>query len=185
MTTTSLDAQAFHSRLQHLDRLLHEAEHVADPASRSRLQQIVQAILDLHGSGLDRLLEHVAQAGAAGRGILDACARDDVVGGMLLLHGLHPLDVEERIQQALESVRPYLRSHGGNVELLEVSNGVVRLRLQGSCHHCPSSSLTMQQTVEEAIYGRAPEVTAIEVEGLEEGTPALDAGGARIALPVL
>ena len=105
-------------------------------------------------------------AGEAGAAILDACARDDVVGGLLLLHGLHPLDLEARVRQALEQVRPYLRSHGGNVELLGVGDGVVRLRLEGSCHGCPSSAVTMKQTIEEAILAKAPDVTAVEVEGL-------------------
>jgi Fe-S cluster biogenesis protein NfuA len=182
--TGTLDVRDFQERLQNLDALLRDAEQAADPASRSRLQQIVQAILELHGTGLERLLEHVADAGDVGRGVIDACGRDDVVGGLLLLHGLHPLDLEARVLQALDGVRPYLRSHGGGVELLEIRDGVVRLRLQGSCHHCPSSSVTMQQTVEEAIYGKAPEVTAIEVEAAEE-SPSAEHGGARFALPLV
>src|SRR5262249_49722483 len=131
-------------------------------------------------AGLERLLGHMADEGEAGERILGACAGDEVVSGLLLLHGLHPLDVEDRVRRALDDVRPYLRSHGGDVELLEVSGGVGRLRLEGNCGSCPSSSRTMQQTVEEAIYGKAPEVTAVEVE---EAVP-LDEG-ARIALPVL
>jgi Fe-S cluster biogenesis protein NfuA len=178
-----LTANEFQGRLQRLDALLQEAEHVADPAARERFREIVQAILDLHGAGLERLLEHVAEAGEPSREILDTCAHDEVVSGMLLLHGLHPLGVEERVRQALDAVRPALRSHGGNVELLEVRDGVVRLRLEGSCHHCPSSAVTMQQTVEEAIYGKAPEVTAVEVEGLIEES--LQEDGARVALTVL
>jgi Fe-S cluster biogenesis protein NfuA len=145
----------------------------------------VQAVLDLHGTGLERLLEHVRETGEAGRRILDACARDGVVGGLVLLHGLHPLDVEARVQQALDGVRPYLRSHGGNVELLDVCDGVARLRLEGSCHHCPSSSLTMQQTVEEATYAAAPEVTAVEVEGALEEIASVSDYDARLTLPVL
>src|SRR5205085_6265147 len=133
--------------------LLREAERLADPAARARLQEVVQAVLDLHGAGLERLLGHLAEAGEAGRAALDACARDDVVGGLLLLHGLHPLDLEARVRQALDAVRPALRAHGGNVALLGVRAGLVRLRLQGSCDGCPSSAVTMKQTIEEAIYG--------------------------------
>jgi Fe-S cluster biogenesis protein NfuA len=180
----TFDPREFQERLQNLDALLREAEQVSDPASRARLQQIVQAILEIHGSGLDRLMELVADAGEEGRDIIDACGRDDVVSGLLLLHGLHPLGVEDRVRQALDGVRPYLRSHGGNVELVEVRDGLVRLRLQGSCHSCPSSSVTMQQTVEEAIYGKAPEVTAVEVEETEEALAA-DPETARFALPLL
>lgn len=180
-----LDAREFRARLERLDSLLQEAERRADPAAQAWTRQIVQALLDLHGVGLERLLEHVAEAGDAGRGILDACARDDMVAGLLLLHGLHPLDLEARVRQALDQVRPYLGSHGGNVELLGVSDGIVRLRLQGSCDGCPSSAVTMKQTIEEAIYGKAPDVTAVEVEGLTESPPAPASGRARLALPVV
>ena len=100
-------------------------------------------------------------------------------------HGLHPLGVEERVRQALDGVRPFLRTHGGNVELLDVRDGVVYLRLEGSCDGCPSSAATMEQTIKEAIFGRAPEVTAVEVEGLAEAPTPADDGLARLALPVL
>jgi Fe-S cluster biogenesis protein NfuA len=183
--TNPLDARDFQARLERLDTLLQEVERSADPAARARTQEIVQAVLELHGAGLERLLERIAEGGEAGRQIRDACARDDLVRGLLLLHGLHPLDLEARVREALEAVRPYLRSHGGNVELLEVSDGVVRLRLVGSCHSCPSSAVTMQQTIEEAILARAPDVTAVEVEGMAEGPPETADGRARLALPVL
>jgi Fe-S cluster biogenesis protein NfuA len=183
--TRALDPNEMQARLQRLDALLQEAEQRADPAARGRLREVVQAILDLHGAGLERLVGHLEEAGQAGRAILDACARDGVVGGLLLLHGLHPLDVEARVRQALDGVRPCLRSHGGNVELIEVRDGVVRLRLQGSCHHCPSSSVTTQQTVEEAIFGQAPEVLAVEVEKQTEQAPTPESAGARVALPLV
>jgi Fe-S cluster biogenesis protein NfuA len=88
---------------------------------------------------------------------------------MLLLYGLHPLDIETRIANALEKVRPSLNLHEGNVELLGVNgDGVVRLRLEGNCDGCPSSALTLKHTIEEAIYAAAPDATAIEVENLTE-----------------
>ncbi len=182
---STLEARDFQERLQQLDALLRETEQQTDPAARGRFQKIVQAILELHGMGLQRLLEHISEAGECGQEIRDACCKDDVVSGLLVLHNLHPLDVEARVHQALESVRPFLHSHGGNVELLEVCDGAVRLRLQGSCHHCPSSAVTMQQTVEEAVYARAPEVTSIEVDGMAEESTALEGDGARMALPLL
>jgi Fe-S cluster biogenesis protein NfuA len=183
--TTPLDANGFRAKLERLDGLLREVEQFTDPTARAHMRNTVQAVLDLHGAGLERLLEHMSEAGEPGQHILDACTRDGAVGGLLLLHGLHPLSLEDRVGQALEDVRPYLRSHGGNVEMLEVSDGVVRLRLQGSCHHCPSSSVTMQQTVEEAILAKAPEIVAVEVEGLTEESPEPANGRTRVALPVL
>jgi Fe-S cluster biogenesis protein NfuA len=147
------------------------------------LQEIVQAVLHLHGVGIERMLEIVAESGDSGQRIVDAIGKDDVVSGLLVLHGLHPADVDERIAQALESVRPLLHSHGGNVELVELEGSTVRLRLVGSCHSCSSSTVTMKQTVEAAVFARAPEITAVEVEGMEEAGEA--AAGLRVALPLV
>jgi len=181
----TLDAREFHERLQRLDSLLNEVERFADPSARSHTREIVQAVLELHGAGLERILGHVRDAGGAGAAALDTCARDEVVGGLLLLHNLHPLGLEARVLQALEQVRPALQLHHGNVELIDVAGGVVRLRLLGSCHGCPSSAVTMKQTIEEAILARAPDVTAVKVED-ETPAPAVTADGRNlIALTVL
>jgi Fe-S cluster biogenesis protein NfuA len=181
--STRLDSNEFQAELQRLDTMLHEAEQAADPAARGRLQEIVQAVLHLHGVGLERLLEIVADSGEQGQKIVDACGADDVVSGLLLLHGLHPADVEERVLQALEAVRPMLHSHGGNVAFVELHGETVRLRLLGSCHSCPSSTVTMRQTVEEAIFARAPEVTLVELDETELAeVPAVKL---RIALPLV
>ena len=178
------DAREFQTRLERLDTLLHEVGRLPDGA-QARTREIVQTVLDLHGAGLERLLEHLAEAGPAGRAVLDACAADDLVASLLLLHGLHPLDLETRVRQALEAVRPYLRSHGGNVELLRVGDGVVHLRLDGSCEGCPSSAVTMRQTIEQAIYSRAPEVVAVQLEGEAEPPPAPASAPDRVALPMV
>jgi Fe-S cluster biogenesis protein NfuA len=183
---TTLDAKEFQAELQRLDRLVQAAERFTDPAVQAHTREIVSALLSLHGAGLARLLAHLEEAGSAGRAVLDASAGDEVVAGLLLLHGLHPVAVEARVRQALDDVRPYLRSHGGNVELLGVRDGVVRLRLVGSCHSCPSSAVTMRQTIEEAILDKAPDVERVEVEGLSEVPVAavLD-GAARVVLPLV
>jgi Fe-S cluster biogenesis protein NfuA len=181
----TFDARTFQSRLERLDRLIGEVEHFADPAAKSHAREMVRALLELHETGLSRLLHHIDAAGEAGQSVLDSCVADGVVSGLMLLHGLHPLSLENRVLQALEGVRPYLRSHGGNVELLSLDDGVVRLRLQGSCHSCPSSTVTMQSTIEEAIYGRAPEIVSIAVESSAEDAANAIQEGMRFALPVL
>ena len=182
--TDSLDAREFRARLQRLDVLLREVEGFADPAAQAHTREIVQAILALHGAGLERILEQIDAAGEPGVAILESCTRDEVAAGLLLLHGLHPLDLETRVLQALDQVRPALRTHGGNVELLDVTDGVVRLRLLGSCHGCPSSALTMKQTIEEAILGHAPDATAVEVEGVLESPAVTPDGQALVMLSV-
>ena len=97
---------------------------------------------------------------------------DPLVEGLLILHDLHPLDVDARIQQALDRVRPYLGSHAGGVEYLGVDDdGIARLRLEGSCHGCPSSTVTVQLAIQGAIEEAAPEVTEVVVEGVTEPPP--------------
>lgn len=176
--TESLVGSEFQARLQRLDELLRAVDRFADPAARSHTREIVQAVLDIHGAGLERLLEHVAEAGEAGDAILDACARDDVVAGLLLLHGLHPLELEARVRQALDEVRRSV----GEVELIGVSeDGVVRVRAGGGCNGCASSAAAMRQAIESAIVARAPEAGGVEIEGLPEPEPGR---GSRIPLPV-
>ena len=98
--------------------------------------------------------------------MLDRLTDDPLVESLLLLHDLHPLDVDARIQRALDRVRPYLGSHAGGVEYLGVSDGVARLRLEGSCHGCPSSTVTVQLAIEGAVQDAAPEVAEVVVEGM-------------------
>lgn len=177
-------------RMRRLETLLAEIEETGDPATQNRMREIVQSLMDFHGAALAAIVEKIAHGPPPVRDLLDEFAGDELIASVLLLYGLHPEDVQTRIGRALESVRPYLKSHGGNVELLGVEDGVVRLRLEGSCHGCPSSAITMKSAVETAIYEKAPEVTAIEVDGAVEsatGSAAVFAGGERshFALPIL
>ena len=140
--------------------------------ARGRAEELVRQVTDLYGSGLARILEILDDRGQLDRATLDALTADELVSSLLVIHGLHPQDLETRVTAALDSVRPYLGSHGGNVELLDVTTeGVVRLKLLGTCQGCPSSSVTLKFAVEEAIESAAPEVTAIEVVE-EESHPA-------------
>jgi len=171
-------------RMRRLDDLVKSIEQFKDPQARARTREIVQALMDFHGAGLERLMERLAATGESGLQAIDSLSQDGLVASLLLLYGLHPLDLESRVGQALEKVRPYLHSHGGNVELLGIADGVVRLRLDGSCHGCPSSAQTLKQTIEEAIFEIAPDVTTIEVANeLTLASPTAEPG--RFALPIL
>ena len=90
------------------------------------------------------------------------------MASLMLIHDLYPVPLEERVQEALDSVRPYMESHGGNVELLGIEDGVARLRLEGSCHGCAASASTLELAVEEALRATAPDLEGIDVEGVVE-----------------
>jgi Fe-S cluster biogenesis protein NfuA/nitrite reductase/ring-hydroxylating ferredoxin subunit len=132
---------------------------------QERAEELVRLVADLYGAGLERVLDVLHEQGVLTDAVVDALAGDDLVASLLLVHGLHPYPVETRIERALAGVRPYLGSHGGDVELLGVTGeGVVRLRMLGSCDGCPSSSVTLKLAVEGAIEAAAPEMAGIEVE---------------------
>jgi Fe-S cluster biogenesis protein NfuA/nitrite reductase/ring-hydroxylating ferredoxin subunit len=120
----------------------------------------------MYGDGLAAIVAALAAAGEPGRAILGELAADPRVEGLLLVHGLHPLDADTRIQRALDRVRPYLGSHAGGVRYLGVTDGVARLRLEGTCHGCPSSTVTVRLAIEGAVADAAPEVTEVVVEGM-------------------
>ncbi len=158
-------------RMRQIEELVQEVQSGADPAFRDHAIKLVELLLEIHGAGLDRMMELVA-SGPAGDAIIDGFARDPLVASLLLLHGLHPRDLDERVRQALDKVRPYLRSHKGNVELLGIDEGVIHLRLEGSCNGCPSSSLTLKLAIEEAISEFAPDAAGLVVEGVVDPKPA-------------
>jgi Fe-S cluster biogenesis protein NfuA/nitrite reductase/ring-hydroxylating ferredoxin subunit len=165
------------SQLQSIEALVNRIENVADPALKATAKELVQSLMELHGAGIERILEIVHQDPASGSSIIEALVRDDHVRSLLLIYGLHPDSLETRVMQALEKTRPYLKSHGGNVNLVSVDDsGTVTLRLEGNCHGCPSSSATLKLAVEEAIYEAAPDVSAILVQGEIQEVPATTLG---------
>lgn len=170
----------FERRLARLESQIKELDALEDQGARTAAVEAVQALLELHGDVLDRMLELVAEQGEAGEAIVHALAADEMVSGMLLVHGLHPLSLEERVRGALAHVRPYLGSHGGNVELLDVTGGVAHLRLEGHCHSCPSSTLTLKYAIEKELAQAAPDLVDLVVDGVAP-LPAAPAGFVPIA----
>ena len=167
-------------RAARIETLIQEVAAFPDPHMRATSEELVQALVDMYGEGLARLLERIAESEVAGIALIETFADDDLLSSLLLLHGLHPIDIETRIVRALDAVRPYLKSHGGNVEFIGIEDGVAHLRLEGSCHGCPSSTMTLKLTIEEAIYKAAPDLDRLEVEGVAD--PPRQAG--RTAIPV-
>jgi Fe-S cluster biogenesis protein NfuA len=156
----------FTRRGERIEELVTRVESTGDPAIRAVAQELLQAVIELHGIALERMLDAVAEL-PAGEAALSQLAEDELVSGVLSLHGIHPIDLQTRIGAAVEKAKPYMRSHGGDVELASVEeDGTVRVRLQGTCGSCSSSAETLKQHVESAIYEAAPEVAAIVAESL-------------------
>jgi len=156
MTDPQLDLRAVGDRIE---SVLDEIRSSLDPRSWELVEEAVGLVTELYGGGLERVLDLVSEAD------VERLVADDLVGSLLILHGLHPLDLEARVAAALDSVRPYLGSHGGDVEVLGIdeAEGVLHLHMLGSCDGCPSSSVTLQQAVQQAIEETAPEIVHIDV----------------------
>ncbi len=146
-----------------IERLLDELAACGDPKPQSIAEELIRQVTELYGAGLARVLE---MARAEAPSFADRLARDELIGSLLVMHGLHPEPLETRVERALEAVRPILGAHKGDVELVDIdpAANAVKLRLLGSCDGCPSSTITLQMAVEKAILDAAPEIAIIDVE---------------------
>ena len=158
--------QAPEELVERVQELLGSLDEIADPVAQHRVQEPIGTVLELYGAGLERVLGIVDDAGDDALPIRQALLDDGVVSSLLLIHGLYPISLEERVVEALDSVRPFLASHGGNVQLLGIDDGVARLRLEGSCDGCPASAATLEHALKEAIDATAPDLLGLEVEGV-------------------
>jgi Fe-S cluster biogenesis protein NfuA len=150
----------FRLQSERVEKLAAKLEQANDPETRAAALDLLQSVMELHGMALNRMLQELAKTPEGEAALIDA-VNDDLVSAVLLLHGLHPDDIETRVLRGIEKVRPYLKSHGGDVELASVRDGIVRLVLHGSCGSCPSSSLTLKTAVEDALFEAAPDIVAI------------------------
>jgi Fe-S cluster biogenesis protein NfuA/nitrite reductase/ring-hydroxylating ferredoxin subunit len=144
-----------------VQQLTGRLEDLDDPACRELAEELTAAVVQMYGAGLERIVE------LADPGTRDAMSKDELVAGLLMIHDLYPVPIEERVMQALDTVRPYMESHGGNVELLGIEDGVAKLRLEGNCKSCRASSSTLELAVRQALEEAAPDLLGMDVEGVQ------------------
>jgi Fe-S cluster biogenesis protein NfuA/nitrite reductase/ring-hydroxylating ferredoxin subunit len=151
---------------ERIQKLLGRIEQLPHPGARELIQECMEAVLAFYGQGLSRILQIARDAGPEGGKVYRDLIHDDIIRGFLLIHDLHPLTLEARLREALDKVRPYLKSHGGNVELINLENEIARLRLQGTCKSCASSSVTLELAIRHAVEQACPDLVHFEVEGV-------------------
>lgn len=133
-----------------------------DPAARAVAEELQASIEAIHKAGLVSIVRRL-RADDATREALFELLDDPVVHLLLTLHGIVRPDPVTHANQVLESVRPQLHSHGGDVSLVRVEDGTAFVRLEGACNGCSMSSVTLRNLVEEALVQEVPAVTAVEV----------------------
>jgi Fe-S cluster biogenesis protein NfuA/nitrite reductase/ring-hydroxylating ferredoxin subunit len=154
-------------RVQELQAALDSA---GASATRDLAEELVATVVQMYGIGLERIVGALMEAGEHGERIAVGLTDDPLVATLMLIHDLHPVPLADRVQAALDSVRPYMESHGGGVELLGLENGVARIFLRGSCSDCSASSVTLELAIKQALEEAAPDLEGLEVEGMAPQT---------------
>jgi hypothetical protein len=152
-----------------IEEFVHRAQSISDPMARGVAVELVQAVLDFHAAGINRMLEIIAGAGAAGEAIVEQIAKDDLTSSMLLLHDLHPEDLETRIGRAIQKLQDMFASLGAKLSVLGVEGETVRLQFDSARTW---SGTPVKASIENAIFQAAPEIASVIIEGLKETPPA-------------
>jgi hypothetical protein len=143
-------ATAHEASVERIEELVGRIEAIPDMAARQAARQLMESILELHGSGLNRIMEIAFEAGDEGQALIRRFAADKLLSALLILHDLHPDDLSTRVQHALSKWH-------GSAELIGEFQGVVRVRLTGS-------GCGMQDAVETAIREAAPDAVEIVID---------------------
>jgi NifU-like domain len=162
------NATEFQQRVQQLGKLIAELEQMPDSPLKVATGELVHLLMEVHGAGIERMMEIVFDSPSTGPQTIDKLGHDPIVRSLLLLYSLHPDDLQTRVQRSVESLRPRLRKINYGIELLSAEEGVVRLRMESTGHACGSTAANVRSMVEEGVYEYAPDVVSLAIEGLEE-----------------
>ncbi len=161
------DSQEFRERVGRIDGLVQQLESTADPASRAAAKELVQALMDLHGGAIERMLAIVSKAGDRGAHILESLGKDELVGSLLVLYDLHPDDFETRVQRGLEKARKFVISRGAALDVLAVEPTRVHLLVKMGGHSCGSTGREIESAIRDALFETAPDAVEVLIEGMD------------------
>jgi hypothetical protein len=150
----------FQERVGRIDELVRKLESSRDPTLRETVRDLIQSLMELHGAGIDRILDIVSSTGGdAGAVLVESLAHDELVSSLLVLYGLHPEDFETRVRRGLDKMRPVLRARGASLHEIEITGDRVKLKLGGS------AAKDLQDAVREALIETAPDAGDVVIEG--------------------
>jgi CRP-like cAMP-binding protein len=144
---------------ERIEALVADIERFADPQARAVGEELVRVLLEFYGAGLARVLE-IAGDQPGGEALVERLAADDIVGSLLVLHDLHPVDLETRVRTALAEAATSVGL--ATVDLTAIEDEVVRVAFSAS--GCASSTQAIVQALEDAVLAVAPEIAAVEAE---------------------
>jgi hypothetical protein len=162
----------FQEKMRRLGTLVGEIDQGPGGGSKVAARELVQLLMEVHRSGLERIMELVFQtgseSGASGGAIIDRLGQDPIVRNLLLLYSLHPDDLETRVSRALEVARARLRKFDSRVDLISLHEGAAQLRLHTSGHTRGSAIKDLRSIVEGALYDLAPDLLSLTILAPEE-----------------
>ena len=139
-----------------------QAVEALEPLPRKAAEDLRASVEAIHRAGLVTIVRRLRDD-PRGRELLFDLVDDPVVHLLLSLHGIIRPDPMVQAQTVLNTLRPGLQSHGGDVELVRIEAGVAFVKLSGACNGCSMSAVTMRTGVEKALKESIPSITAVEV----------------------
>jgi len=161
---------AFQEKFRRLGVLVEELDAVSGGCSAESCRELIQLLMDVHGTALQRVLQIVSEGGASGEVMISKAGEDPIVRPLLVLYSLHPESLETRVLKALDGVRQSLRKLNCVAELLDACDGAVRVQVRIDGHACGSTTKTVRSIVEDSIYDFAPDLTSLEILEPQEQT---------------
>ena len=158
----------FQQKVRQLGTLVGELDQMPGSGSKVAARELVQLLMEVHGTGLERIMELVFESGAEGEAMIGRLGQDPIVRNLLLLYSLHPEDLETRILRALEAISPRLRKLDSKVELVSLHDGAVQLQLRTTGHVHGSAAKNLRSIIEEGVYELAPDLASLTILGLED-----------------
>jgi Fe-S cluster biogenesis protein NfuA len=156
----------FQAYTKQIEQLVQHATALPDEDARNTAIGLLQSTMDLHGAVMSRIVEVLSTAGDAGRNSLAKLGSDPLICGLLVLYGVHPLSLDDRVARAIEKVGHQIQKQGGSVELLSITDALVRVKIQSLQHGCGSTPDSLKAVVEQAIREAAPEIVEVVVDGV-------------------
>jgi hypothetical protein len=153
----------FQEKMRRLGALVGELDQLPAGGSKVAARELVQLLMEVHGAGLERILELVKESGT-GEAIIQRFGDDPIARNLLLLYGLHPDNLETRVIKALDALKARLRKLDCEVKLISIQEGAVQVRLHGS------DRKDLRSIVEGALYDLAPDLTSLTILGGEDNS---------------
>ena len=157
----------FQQKVRELGAMVGELDQVPGGGSKVAARELVQLLMEVHGAGLERIMEIVFESGTEGETMICKLGQDPIVRNLLLLYSLHPEDMETRVSKALDTIGLRLHKFDSEVELISIHDGAVQVQLH-TPHTRGSAGKNLRSIVEEEIYNLAPDLASLTLLGLED-----------------